>query len=246
MAQIDHSKRQINCKLVFYGPEGGGKTTSMQAIRTKAGKRYITGSHTQEGARDPRRLFEYLQLDLGRVDGYQTKLHVYGVLASDDSPLRRNVLRGADGVVFVADSDPRATITNLAARERLEQELRNHGETGIPLVLQWNKRDLADALPVATLNELLNPTGAPSFGTVARSGEGVLLALKAVTKLALDRVSSERRIELAAAVEIASRQHTVEHELEGAASAPSTGPIRRRLGGLVSIFRRRRIATSAA
>jgi len=193
MSFINYSSREINCKLVYYGPGLGGKTTNLQYIYEKTnpqarGKMISLATETERTL-----FFDFLPLSLGTIRGFRVRFHLYtvpGQVFYDAS--RKLILKGADGVVFVADSQEERTEANIESLENMYQHLKEHGydPNKIPLVIQYNKRDLSNAAPVAELKKLLNPNGLQDFEAVATKGDGVFDTLKAVAKLVLQELKS--------------------------------------------------------
>src|SRR3954470_1516673 len=188
MTFINYAAREINCKIVYYGPGLCGKTTNLQWIYDKTnpqakGKLISLATET-----DRTLFFDFLPLDLGTVRGFKTRFHLYtvpGQVFYDAS--RKLILRGVDGVVFVADSQEERMDANLEALDNLEDNLKEHGyELGkLPYVLQLNKRDLPNVLPVDTLKKELTKKGEPVFEAVAFNGTGVFETLKEVARQVL-------------------------------------------------------------
>jgi signal recognition particle receptor subunit beta len=186
VSTVNPLAREISAKIVYYGPGLSGKTTTLQQVHAsvRPETRGQLVSLSTEG--DRTLFFDFLPLRVEQVRGLTLRLQLYtvpGQVFYDAT--RKLVLNGADGVVFVADSQPRAIDSNEESMGNLEQNL---AELGIelrqfPFVIQYNKRDLREALPVADLRARLNRHGAPEFETVASRGEGVLPALKEVTRL---------------------------------------------------------------
>jgi signal recognition particle receptor subunit beta len=185
---INFPAREINCKLVYYGPGLGGKTANLQWVyehttSNQKGKMVSLATET-----DRTLFFDFLPLDLGSVRGFRTRFHLYtvpGQVFYEAS--RRLILKGADGVVFVADSQEERLDANLETLDNLREHLRDHNlafET-IPYVLQLNKRDLPNILSVDELRKQLNVKSEPAVEAVAVSGQGVFDTLKEVAKLVL-------------------------------------------------------------
>ncbi len=188
MSFINFAAREINCKLVYYGPGLGGKTANLQWIYDNAtpgnkGKMISLATET-----DRTLFFDFLPLDLGTVRGFKTRFHLYtvpGQVFYEAS--RKLILKGADGVVFVADSQEERMDANHETLEGLQDHLREHGlefQT-IPYVLQLNKRDLPSALSIDDLKKELQLKGEPVVEAVAFQGTGVFETLKAVAQLVL-------------------------------------------------------------
>ncbi len=188
MSFINYSSREINCKIVYYGPGLCGKTTNLQYVYAKTnpeakGKMISLATETERTL-----FFDFLPLSLGEIRGFKTRFHLYtvpGQVFYDAS--RKLILKGVDGVVFVADSQIERMEANLESVENLRINL---GEQGydlnkIPYVVQYNKRDLPNIATVDELRRLLNPKGVPEYQAVAPTGVGVFDTLKAVAKLVL-------------------------------------------------------------
>ena len=188
MSFINFAAREINCKIVYYGPGLGGKTTNLQWIFERTGEQQ-KGKMISLATETERTLFfDFLPLDLGTVRGFKTRIHLYtvpGQVFYDAS--RKLILRGVDGVVFVADSQEERMDANSEALENLQENLKEHGYdfNRIPYVLQLNKRDLPNAMPVDTLKKELLKKEEPVIEAVAFQGVGVFETLKAVAKLVL-------------------------------------------------------------
>ncbi|MGH9353813.1 MAG: GTP-binding protein [Terriglobia bacterium] len=191
MSFINKALCEINCKIVYYGAGLGGKTSNLQWIfeQTSRGSGERMLSLATEN--DRTLFFDFLPLDLGTVRGFKVRLHLYTVPGQISyQASRRLILRGADGVVFVADSHSSRMEANLAAIEDLQQNLKELGEDfrKLPYVLQINKRDLAGALPASQMASLLARKDEPVFEAVASRGVGVLDTLKSIGRLVLARM----------------------------------------------------------
>jgi signal recognition particle receptor subunit beta len=194
MSYVNHLGKEINCKIVYYGPGLCGKTTNVQYIfeTTKPdakGKMISLATET-----DRTLFFDFLPIDLGSIRGYKIRFHLYtvpGQVFYDAS--RKLVLRGADGLVFVADSQPNRSEANVESLENLESNLAEYSMSldQVPFVIQYNKRDLADVMAVDEMRAQLNPRGVPDFEASAPSGNGVIETLKGLSKLVLQRVSQQ-------------------------------------------------------
>ncbi len=188
MTFINYASREINCKIVYYGPGLCGKTTNLQHIFDSTapqarGKLISLATET-----DRTLFFDFMPLELGTVRGFKTRFHLYtvpGQVFYDAS--RKLILKGVDGVVFVADSQEERMDANIEALYNLEENLRAQGYDlmKIPYVLQLNKRDLPNILSVEELREELRRKGEPVVEAVASSGTGVFDTLKAVAKQVL-------------------------------------------------------------
>jgi signal recognition particle receptor subunit beta len=188
MSFINYMAREINCKIVYYGPGLCGKTTNLQYIyeRTNPGAKGKMISLATETERTL--FFDFLPLSLGEIRGFKTRFHLYtvpGQVFYDAS--RKLILKGVDGVIFVADSQIERLEANQESVDNLRTNLAEQGYAleKLPYVMQYNKRDLPNTVEVVELRELLNPMRVPDYEAVARSGQGVFETLKAVSKLVL-------------------------------------------------------------
>ncbi len=188
MTFINYASREINCKIVYYGPGLCGKTTNLQHIYDKTnpgakGKLISLATET-----DRTLFFDFLPLELGTVRGFKTRFHLYtvpGQVFYDAS--RKLILKGVDGVIFVADSQVERMDANLESIENLQANLKSQGYDlmAIPYVLQLNKRDLPNVEPAEKMKQLLVKKSEPVFEAVASKGTGVFETLKGVAKLVL-------------------------------------------------------------
>ena len=188
MSFINYAAREINCKLVYYGPGLCGKTTNLQHIYKKVdpgtkGKLISLATETERTL-----FFDFLPLELGTIRGFKTRFHLYtvpGQIFYEAS--RKLILKGADGVIFVADSQLERIESNIQSLADMAQHLTEQGLDAekMPLVMQYNKRDLPNAVPVDELQKALNPRNLPWFEAVAPEGIGVFETLKAVAKVVL-------------------------------------------------------------
>ena len=193
MSFINYSSREINCKIVYYGPGLGGKTTNLQYIFEKTnpqarGKMISLATETERTL-----FFDFLPLSLGAIRGFRVRFHLYtvpGQVFYDAS--RKLILKGVDGVVFVADAQEERLEANIESMDNLKQNLQEHGYDidKIPLIVQYNKMDLPNAMKIEELHQQLNPKNWPEFAACAKSGEGVFDTLKAVAKLVLQELKS--------------------------------------------------------
>ena len=188
MSFINYAAREINVKIVFYGPGLCGKTTNLQYIFEKSSPQQKGKLISLATETDRTLFFDFLPLDLGSVRGFKTRFHLYtvpGQVFYDAS--RKLILKGVDGVVFVADSQEARMDANEESMHNLGENLRENGFEikTIPYVLQFNKRDLPSAVGVDDMYRLLNFKGEPTFEAVATQGMGVFETLKAVAKQVL-------------------------------------------------------------
>lgn len=188
MSFINYSSREINCKIVYYGPGLCGKTTNLQVIYKKTrpeakGKMITLATETERTL-----FFDFLPLALGDIKGFKTRFHLYtvpGQIFYDAS--RKLILKGVDGIVYVADSQIERMDANLESFDNMKLNLDEQGYSlkQIPYVVQYNKRDLPNVIPIDELKQALNPDGVPDFEAAARDGIGVFETLKTVVKLVL-------------------------------------------------------------
>ena len=188
MSFINYAAREINVKIVFYGPGLCGKTTNLQYIFEKSSPQQKGKLISLATETDRTLFFDFLPLDLGSVRGFKTRFHLYtvpGQVFYDAS--RKLILKGVDGVVFVADSQEARMDANEESLRNLEENLEENGFDlkSVPYVLQFNKRDLPTAVLVDDMYRLLNIKGEPTFEAVATKGIGVFETLKAAAKQVL-------------------------------------------------------------
>lgn len=194
MVQINFGQREVSCKVVFYGPGMSGKTTNLEIIHKKAPKDAVGEMVSIATETDRTLYFDFLPLDLGQVAGMRTKFQLYTVPGQIYyNATRKLVLQGVDGVIFVADSSPEKMPENLESLQNLRDNLAEMNLTidDVPLVIQYNKRDLPNAMSVADLNAQLNPMGVPTHEGVAREGKGVFATLKEISRLVIEKLNKE-------------------------------------------------------
>ena len=192
MSLINYSSREINVKIVYYGPGLCGKTTNIQYIYDKVSPDTKGKLITLATEMDRTLFFDFLPLELGTVKGFRTRFHLYtvpGQVYYDAS--RKLILRGVDGLVFVADSQKSRYDANIESVYNLHENLGDYNLKldEIPFAIQYNKRDLPDIIAVNDLEQELNPQHFPSFEAVAVKGVGVFDTLKAVAKSVLRNLS---------------------------------------------------------
>ena len=185
MSFINYASREINCKIVYYGPGLCGKTTNLQYVYQKTapdakGKMISLATETERTL-----FFDFLPLALGEIRGFKTRFHLYtvpGQVFYDAS--RKLILKGVDGVVFVADSQEERIDANIESLDNLRFNLKEQGYDldKLPYVIQYNKRDLPNIIPIEELRATLNPQGAPDYECVANIGTGVFETLKSLAK----------------------------------------------------------------
>ena len=192
MTFINYASREINCKIVYYGPGLCGKTTNLQHIYDKSnvgtkGKLISLATET-----DRTLFFDFMPLELGTVRGFKTRFHLYtvpGQVFYDAS--RKLILKGVDGVIFVADSQEERMDANVEALDNLVTNLKSQGYdfNTIPYVLQFNKRDLPTAMPVEDMKKILARRNEPIVEACAAKGIGVFETLRAVAKVVLQELN---------------------------------------------------------
>lgn len=188
MSFVNYHTKEINCKIVYYGPGLGGKTTNIQYIYQKTSSQNKGQMITLNTENERTLFFDFLPLDLGEIRGFKTRFHLYtvpGQVFYEAS--RKLILRGVDGLVFVADSQVERMEANLESYQGLEKNLAEQGYdvSKVPMVMQWNKRDLPNIVPVEDLQFQLNKRKFPAFEAVATNGQGVFDTLKMVSKSVL-------------------------------------------------------------
>jgi mutual gliding-motility protein MglA len=195
LSLVNFTTREITCKIVYYGPGRSGKTTNLHYVfgrvpEARRGRMVSLATQT-----DRTLFFDFLPIDLGQISGFSTRFQLYTVPGQVYyNATRRLVLQGADGVVFVADSQARQLDENLESLQNLQSNLLEHGVDirSMPLVLQYNKQDLPRELILqpADLDDALNFRGVPSFPADALHGQGVFETLKGVSEMVLKKLAA--------------------------------------------------------
>ena len=190
MSSINFATREISCKVVYYGPGLSGKTTNLQVIHQKMpqDKRTDMVSLATEG--DRTLFFDFLPLNLGDIKGFKTRFQLYTVPGQVYyNSTRKLVLRGVDGIVFVADSQRSRQAENLESLQNLRQNLQDYGMDldDMPFVLQYNKRDMDNVFTLDELNAELTPRNVPFFPATAHNGKGVVTTLKTIAMLVIEK-----------------------------------------------------------
>jgi signal recognition particle receptor subunit beta len=196
MALVNYSTREITTKIVYYGPGRGGKTSNLQYVHAfvpevRRGPMVSLATET-----DRTLFFDFLPLDLGDISGFRTRMQLYTVPGQVYyNATRKLVLRGADGVVFVADSQRERFDDNVESLRNLHENLLAEEIVlrDFPMVLQYNKRDLPDVLPVDELDDVLNFRSLPAYAAAAVEGTGVFDTLKGISQLVLQSLSRRFR-----------------------------------------------------
>ena len=194
MANIDIKARQINCKLVYYGTGLGGKTTNLRYIHEKTNPKQKGKLLSLETESERTLFFDFFPMAAGKLMGLDLRFSFYTVPGQSFYNLtRKTILKDVDGIVFVSDSDPDREDANIDSYLNLQENLREYGVglANLAHVIQYNKRDLSDVLPLEQMRRDLNTFGVPDFEAVAVKGEGVFETLRAVVKLTTDKVKEK-------------------------------------------------------
>ena len=192
MSMINYASREINCKIVYYGTGLGGKTTNLEYIYSRVnpdtkGKMISLATETERTL-----FFDFLPIDLGEIRGFKTRFHLYTVPGQVYyNASRRLILKGVDGLVFVADSQATRAEANIESMHNLYDNLETYGYDlqTIPFAIQYNKRDMPNVLSMEELRAQINPMGVPDFEGVAIEGKGVFETLSRVSKLVVKSLS---------------------------------------------------------
>ncbi len=241
MVQINFALKEVNCKIVYYGPGMSGKTTNLEIVHQKAPETH-KGELTSISTDGDRTLFfDFMPLDLGNIAGMRTKFQLYTVPGQVYyNSTRKLVLQGVDGVIFVADSDPEKMPENIESYENLIENLREYGKDirELPHVIQYNKRDLPSAMSVEDMDKAMNKFGVPTFEAVAMTGEGVFPTLKVLAGMVLesidrinDRKPAARAPAMAGAAEGGAPARRAAPAPAAAAPAPARAPAPATRGG---------------
>lgn len=185
MSFINHNAKEIHCKIVYYGPSLSGKTTNIQWVYQTLAQDQRSKLVALNTEIERTLFFDFLPLEVGEIRGFQTRFHLYtvpGQVIYDAS--RKLILKGLDGVIFVADSQADRLEENIASMKNLEKNLEQQGYSirEIPLIIQYNKRDLPNALPIRELRQHLNLYNAQEIEASAFEGQGVLESFKLISK----------------------------------------------------------------
>ncbi len=192
MSLINYATQEISCKIVYYGPGLGGKTTNIRYVHNRLRPESKGKLISLATEMDRTLFFDFLPLDLGTIKGFRVRFHLYtvpGQVYYDAS--RRLILRGVDGLVFVADSLIHRFDANVESMYNMHENLAQHGLAlaDVPFAVQYNKRDMAEVIALEDLQDELNPSRYPSFEAVATRGAGVFDTLKCVSKLVLRKLA---------------------------------------------------------
>ncbi len=193
MVSINYASREVCCKIVYYGPGLSGKTTNLQYVHSKVPGNTRGDLISLATEADRTLYFDFLPINIGTINGFAAKFQLYTVPGQVYyNATRKLVLRGVDGVVYVADSQPDKMDENIESLMNLKENLEEYGYNidEMPLVIQYNKRDLPGVMSIENLRAKLNPNGRADFGASATVGNGVFDTLKMIIKLVLDKAKS--------------------------------------------------------
>lgn len=227
MVSINYSAREVCCKIVFYGPGLSGKTTNLQYVHSKVPGNSRGDLISLATEADRTLYFDFLPINIGTVNGFQAKFQLYTVPGQVYyNATRKLVLRGVDGIVFVADSQPDKMDENIESLVNLEENLKEFGYDidTIPMVIQYNKRDLPNVLTVEELEQQLNTKGRPHFEASATIGNGVFGTLKLIIKLVLDKAKASATSSKTRTVATAANPSQAEPKVERVPVAPAVSP----------------------
>ncbi|MBP9708163.1 MAG: hypothetical protein KBD78_10995 [Oligoflexales bacterium] len=191
MSYTNFETKEIHCKVIFFGSPLAGKSANLQSIMHNLSEELKSGSYILESSTNKQPFFEFLPISMGEVEGYHLKLHLYTPpRLLEDSILRSVFLRGIDGYVFVADSSPEALMLNVENIKSTNSLLieGGHNPAALPHVLQYNKRDLAEPMPISLLRQSLNSFRAPDIEAVATKSIGTMDCLELIAKQIIDRL----------------------------------------------------------
>lgn len=194
MSFINEAKKEINCKIIYFGPAQCGKTTSLQSIFDEVKKRKKGNLVSLAGEGDRTLFFDFVPLNLGKIGDYTMRLHLYTIPGQAPYAAQRKLIaKGADGIVFVADSQLPRMEANIASLRDLEAIFTDEGVEfeSMPLVMQYNKQDTEMAAPVVRLSDILNRRQVPEFSTVATKNQGVFDALQAIGEGVLHKLQQD-------------------------------------------------------
>ena len=227
MVSINYSSREVCCKIVYYGPGLSGKTTNLQYVHSKVPGNTRGDLISLATEADRTLYFDFLPINIGTINGFAAKFQLYTVPGQVYyNATRKLVLRGVDGVVFVADSQPDKLDENIESLMNLKENLEEYGYNidEMPMVIQYNKRDLPGVMPVEELRAKLNPRGGADFGASATVGNGVFDTLKMIIKLVLDRAKAAGSSEMSSAKKPAEATSNVEEPEAPSRPYPTAEP----------------------
>lgn len=227
MVSINYSAREVSCKIVYYGPGLSGKTTNLQYVHSKVPQNTRGKLISLATEADRTLYFDFLPINIGTINGFQAKFQLYTVPGQVYyNATRKLVLRGVDGIVFVADSQPDKMDENIESLTNLEENLQEYGYNvaDLPMVIQFNKRDLPGVLSVDALNARLNPRHWPHFEASATVGNGVFDTLKLIIRLVLEKAKTNAPSPAATSVSQPKAVPVVERPADEIADYPTSRP----------------------
>lgn len=223
MVLVSYSGREINAKLVYYGPGLSGKTTNLEAIYAAIPDSHRGKMVSMKTKTERTLFFDFLPIQLGELSGFKTRFLLYTVPGQVYyNATRKLVLKGVDAVVFVADSKRGKMDENLESLQNLEENLKEHGLDldKIPWVIQYNKRDLPDVYTVDELERALNPRKVPSFEATAKTGEGVFESFKMISRMLLKHLSQQVGVKIVSQGDAAQAAQAAQPSVQQAPAAP--------------------------
>lgn len=188
MVLVNYADRKVNCKIVYYGAGESGKTTNLNYIYNQLDSAIRSEITSLEGLNERTLFFDFLSIDLGEVKGFKTSFSLYSAPGQKAyNAARKLILNGVDGIIFVVDSRTDKKDENIESLNNLSENLETYNLSldNIPIVFQYNKRDLDSIASIENLEKYLNKEGHPSFEAVATEGSGVFATLKSVSNLIL-------------------------------------------------------------
>ena len=189
MSLLNYNAKEIHCKIIYYGPAGSGKTTNIQWISKNTESQTQLDVSSIPLKTDPSIFFDFLPLDIGTIRGFKTRLHLYTIPTGDTlfETSQKLLLKGVDGVIFIADSQKGKKTDNKKALEQLTKLLKEEGLeiSKIPMVIQYNKQDLEDTQSIPQMRIELNMYNHPDFPSSSHTGEGIFETLKTLSKMVI-------------------------------------------------------------
>lgn len=196
MTIFNYAAREMTAKIVYYGPGLSGKTTSIQCIHSKISPKNKGKLVSLATETDRTLFFDFFPVEFGQIGGFKIKFNFYTVPGQVFyNTTRKLVLKGADGVVFVADSQRGMAEQNKESLQNLKENLKIHGIDwqSVPFIIQYNKRDLPGVMPVDEMRRNLNELGVPDFETTATNGDGIMEAMKVICKMVLEQIQEKQK-----------------------------------------------------
>lgn len=188
MVLVNYAEHKINCKIVYYGTGESGKTTNIEYIFSQLNPTIRSDITNLKGFNERTLFFDFLSIDLGTIKGFYTNFSLYTTPGQREyNAARRLLLNGVDGIIFVVDSQVSKKEENVESLKNLEENLKDFGLSikTLPIVIQYNKRDMSDVMDLDEMEKLYNPYGFPSYEAVAKEGLGVFASLKSVSTMIL-------------------------------------------------------------